>query len=33
MNSDWLERTALLLGEEKLAKLQNANVLWLVWEA
>ena len=27
MNSDWLERTALLLGEEKLAKLQNANVL------
>ena len=27
MNSDWLERTALLLGEEKMAKLQNANVL------
>lgn len=27
MNSDWLERTALLLSEEKLAKLQNANVL------
>ncbi len=27
MNSSWLERTELLLGEEKLSKLRSANVL------
>ena len=27
MSSEWLERTSLLLGDEKLKKLQNANVL------
>ena len=27
MSEKWLERTSLLLGDEKLKKLQNANVL------
>ena len=27
MSYEWLERTSLLLGDEKLKKLQNANVL------
>ena len=27
MNNNWLERTTLLLGEDKLSQLQRANVL------